>query len=224
MSEKTSLSIDFGDLLRLKPVSREFGFDRGQPIDRYYVEYFLAQHTEDVKGRVLEIGDSSYTRCYGGERVTQSDVLHVAPDNPVATIVGDLAHADHIEADSFDCFILTQTLHLIYDVQQAIRTIYRILRPGGVLLGTFPGISQISDDQWASEWLWSFTSLSAQRLFSDVFPVANLQVCTYGNVLAATAFLQGLSAQELSKKELTYHDTRYELLISVRAVKPEQPL
>jgi SAM-dependent methyltransferase len=221
VSEKASSSIDFGGLLRLKPVSREFGFDRGQPIDRHYVETFLAQHAEDVKGRVLEIGDNSYTRYYGGERVTRSDVLHVAPDNPAATIVGDLAHADHIEADSFDCFILTQTLHLIYDVPQAIRTIYRILKPGGVLLATFPGISQISDDQWASEWLWSFSSLSAQRLFAELFPVANLQVSTYGNVLTATAFLQGLSAQEITEEELSYHDSRYELLISVRAVKPE---
>lgn len=216
-----SLSINFGNLRRLKPVSREFGYDRGQPIDRHYIEAFLARHASDVQGRVLEIGDNAYTTRYGGNRVAQSDVLHVSPDNPAATIVGDLAHADHIESGSFDCFIFTQTLHLIYDVPQAIRTIHRILKPGGVLLATFPGISQISNDQWASEWLWSFTSLSAQRLFAEVFPADNLKVSTCGNVLAATAFLQGLSAQELTEEELSYHDSRYELLISVRAVKPD---
>jgi len=38
--------------------------------------------------------------------------------------------------------VFTQTLHLIYDVRSAIRTLHRVLKPGGVLLATFPGISQ----------------------------------------------------------------------------------
>jgi hypothetical protein len=38
-------------------------------------------------------------------------------------------------------------------------------------------------------------------------------------VLAAAAFLQGLSSRELRADELDYHDPDYELLICVRAVK-----
>ena len=69
--------INFGDLRWLEPVSRQFGLERGLPIDRYYIEKFLAQHAVDIRGRVLEIGDDSYTRWFGGARVHTRDVLHV---------------------------------------------------------------------------------------------------------------------------------------------------
>jgi SAM-dependent methyltransferase len=214
--------IDFGNLRRVKPVSQEFGYDRGLPIDRYYIEKFLAAQANEICGRVLEIGDDSYTRRFGGQRVITRDVLHVVAGNPVATIIGNLSNADHIPSNTFDCFILTQTLHLIYDVPAALETIYRILKPGGTLLATFPGISQISNDQWADNWYWSFTTLSAQRLFEEIFPKANIKMETYGNVLAATAFLQGLAAKELTPEELDYLDPNYELLITVRAKKPKE--
>jgi hypothetical protein len=108
--------VRFGDLRRQIPVSRDFGFDRGLPIDRYYIESFLEKYAADIRGRVLEIGANTFTTRFGRDHVTQSDVLHVNNNNPVATIVGDLASADHIPSDLFDCVILTQTLQLIYDV------------------------------------------------------------------------------------------------------------
>ncbi|MBE9188813.1 glycosyltransferase [Gloeocapsopsis crepidinum LEGE 06123] len=212
--------VRFGNLRRITPISREFGFDRGLPVDRYYIENFLASHANDIQGRVLEIGDNFYTRKFGGDRVTKSDVLHVAETNTDATIFGDLTCADHIPSNTFDCCILTQTLHLIYDVPAALKTLYRILKPGGVALVTFPGISQISNDEWGDSWYWSFTSLSAQRLFEEVFPIA-VNVETYGNVLAATAFLQGLATEELHQEELDYRDRNYQVIITVRALKPE---
>lgn len=213
--------VQFGDFRRLTPFSREFGYDRGLPIDRYYIESFLARHAEDVKGRVLEVGDDGYTRRFGGERVSIRDVLHVTEGNPTATIVADLAHADHIPSNSFDCIILTQTLHLVYDVNAALHTLRRILKPGGILLTTFPGITQISIDEWSDCWYWAFTLHSAQRMFEEVFPSQNLEIQSFGNVLAATAFLQGLAVDELDRKELDHNDPHYQALITVRAVKPE---
>ena len=214
--------VNFGSLRRVAPISREFGFDRGKPVDRYYIENFLGHCAKDIKGRVLEIGDDSYTRKFGGDRVTTRDVLHIEKGNPLATFVGDLTHADHIPSNIFDCFIFTQTLHLIYEVRLALQTVYRILKPGGVALATFPGISQISNDQWASTWYWGFTSLAARRLFGEVFPERNVNIGVHGNVLAAIAFLEGLSVDELSPKELDYHDPKYELLITARVVKPTE--
>jgi glycosyltransferase involved in cell wall biosynthesis len=214
--------VDWGHLRRVTPLSRDFGFDRGKPVDRYYIEKFLAQRSADIRGRVLEIGDNSYTRQFGGDRVTQSDVLHVYKDNPAATIVGDLTCADHIPSDTFDCIILTQTLPFIYDVRAAIATIYRILKPGGVLLTTFAGISQISRsdmDSWGE--YWRFTTNSARKLFAGFFPSQSLDVTAYGNVFAVTAFLHGLATEELRQEELDYCDPDYEMLITVRAVKSE---
>lgn len=210
--------VQFGDLRRLKPISREWGFDRGLPIDRYYVEAFLARHCGEIRGRVLEVGDDTYTRKFGGE-VVEVDVLNVREDVPGTTIVGDLADAPQIPSDSFDCIVFTQTLQLIYDVKSALRTLYRILKPGGVLLATCPGISQTYDPEWGNSWYWNFTALSSRRLFEEVFAAGNLEIGLYGNVLAATGFLQGLAAEELSAEELHHYDPGYEVSITIRAVK-----
>jgi peptidoglycan/xylan/chitin deacetylase (PgdA/CDA1 family)/SAM-dependent methyltransferase len=212
--------VQFGSLRRITPISQDFGCDRGRPIDRYYIENFLANHGEDIRGRVLEIGDNSYTRRFGGDRVTVSDVLHVVEGDPQATIIADLASADHIPSSSFDCIILTQTLQLIYDVRAALKTVYRILKPSGILLATFPGISQTSDSEWGDCWHWNFTPVSARRLFGEVFPATNVQIETFGNVLAAISFLHGIAVEELTPEELDYREPGYDVTISVRAIKP----
>ena len=213
--------VDLGDLRRTKPFSREFGYDRGQPIDRYYIENFLARHADDIQGGVLEVKENSYTRKYGGRRVSVSDVLDLDEGNYQATIVADLTHADHVPSGTFDCIIFTQTLQLIYDIRSAMRTLYRLLKPGGVLLATVPGVSQISHEHCGSSWCWSFTQLSVQQLLREVSQVAGVEVQAYGNVLVAVAFLHGLAAEELGGEELDYHDPDYEVLITFRVVKPE---
>ncbi len=215
--------VDFGDLRRTVPLSRHFGFDRGLPVDRHYIEEWLAKRGSDIRGRVLEIGDDSYTRRFGGDRVTDAEVLHLYAGNPSATYVTDLASGEGLPDDHFDCLVLTQTLHLVYDVPAARRTAYRVLRPGGVLLASFPGISQRSDDEWAAYWCWAFTSLSATRLFHEAFPPAGVTVESHGNVLAAVSMLEGIAAEELGADELAVKDPSYEVLITVRAVKPPDP-
>ena len=212
--------VRWGNLRRLTPISRVFGLDRGLPIDRYYIELFLHTHRQAIQGSVLEIGEPVYTRQFGGERVRESHVLHATAGNAQATVVGDLASGEGIPSGAFDCMVLTQTFLVIYEVQKAITTCYAALKPGGVLLATFPGISQISRydmERWGD--YWRFTDASAQRLFGDVFGDEHVTVTTYGNVLATCAFLHGLAAPELSPQELAYHDPNYQLLITVWAVK-----
>jgi SAM-dependent methyltransferase len=212
--------VNWGNLRRVQPISRRWN-DRGQPIDRYYIENFLIQHAEEIRGRVLEIGEDTYTRKFGGDRVIQCDVLHVKEGNPKATIVDDLAKGDSIPSETFDCFILMQTLQYVYDLQSAMKTIYRLLKPGGTVLATLPNITPLIDPNWNDCWYWGFTTLSAQRLFEEVFPKENLTVETHGNVMPAIAFLEGISTQELKPEELDYNDSSYQVLITVRAVKPE---
>jgi SAM-dependent methyltransferase len=212
--------VRFGSLRRVTPISREFGLDRGQCIDRYYIEAFLSRHAADIGGRVLEIGDDAYTRKFGGKRVSSSNVLNLRSGDPKTTLVGDLANAQHIASDSFDCIVFTQTLQFIYDVRAAVDHLHRILRPGGVLLATAAGISQISRydmERWGD--YWRFTTSSMQRIFEECFPLGDVDVQACGNVLAAVAFLEGLSAEELRREELDHQDQDYELLITVRAVK-----
>jgi glycosyltransferase involved in cell wall biosynthesis/SAM-dependent methyltransferase len=213
--------VNFGDLRRVTPVGRLLGRDRGLPIDRHYIARFLEANAGRIRGHTLEIDDDQYTRAFGGDRVTRSDVLHVHPTNPRATIVADLTSAEtHIPSNRFDAIILTQTLPFIYDVHAVVKTLHRILRPGGAVLATVGGITPISRrdmERWGH--YWSFTTLSARLLFEEAFPARDVHVDAFGNVLAATAFLQGLAAEELSPTELDYRDPDYEFLITVVAVK-----
>jgi hypothetical protein len=212
--------VRLGNLRRVTPISRVFGFDRGLPVDRYYIERFLSANESNIGGHVLEIAEDKYTTIFGRDRVTESTVLHVWEGNPKATIVADLTSADFIPSNTFECMILTQTLQFIYDLKAAILTLRRILKPGGVLLATVPGISQISRydmERWGDH--WRFTTLSAQKLFAEVFSPSEIHIRSYGNVLSANALLQGLAAEELRQEELDYHDPDYELLIAVKAIK-----
>jgi SAM-dependent methyltransferase len=210
--------VDFGDLRRLTPVSRNYGYDRGDPVDRYYIEKFLASQRDLISGTVLEISENTYTRKFGGDRVTRSEVLHYNDPSPPATVVGDLTDAAHLPSDHFDCIIITQTLMFIYDVRAAVETLHRILKPGGTVLSTQAGLSQISG-QWAYTWHWGFTRASLSRLFEDAFTGGKVEVETYGNVLSSLAFLHGFSQDELTKRELDRTDPDYQLLLSVVARK-----
>lgn len=221
MTDSAPEHVNFGDLHRVEPITRSFGFERGRPVDRYYIEGFLARHAADIRGRVLEVGDPSYTRQFGGERVTLSDVLHIEEGNPHATIVANLADAPDLPSVAFDCFICTQTLTYVYAIRDAVRTIHRILKPGGVLLASVPGISQISRydmDRWGE--YWRFTSLSAHRIFAEEFRAENVAAEAHGNVLTATAFLHGLAVEDLARDELDFHDPDYELVVTIRAKRP----
>lgn len=201
---------------RTSPLSAAWGFDRGTPVDRYYIESFLEKNRHDIRGRVLEVADSEYTKRYG-TAVTQSDVLDIDPSIKHATLVADLSVADQVPSSVFDCFILTQTLHLIFDIESAIANAHRLLRPGGVLLATLPSVSRIASEE--IEDCWRVTVPSCRRLFAKSFGLENISVANYGNVLTCVAFLQGMAYEELSHKELTRKDDAFPLIVTVRAVK-----
>lgn len=216
-------NVDFGGLRRLSPISAVFGQDRDLlTIERYYIEEFLEKNARDIKGRCLEMGDASYTKKFGGKSVTQSDVLNYVPGSPQATIVADLTNAPHIEDDSFDCIIVTQTLQMIFEVDKAIETLYRILKPGGVVLCTSHGMTRVARREGVDDWgeYWHFTTQSKRRLFHDAFPKDNVDVSTVGNAFTCICNLHGLAAREICEVELSTHDPNYELLVLVRARKP----
>ena len=216
---QTSRPPDLGDLRRVTPIDPNWGFERGTPIDRVYVERFVGGHAADIRGRVLEIAAPDYTTRFG-TGVERVDVLMAREGNPEATIVADLADAPQIPGDTFDCAIVTQTLQFVWDAPAALATLHRILAPGGVLLATVPGITKISppEDEEFGEW-WHFTARSARRLAEQAFGEGRVEVEAFGNVLAATGFLYGLAASDLRAEELDARDRLYEVVVGVRAVK-----
>jgi SAM-dependent methyltransferase len=215
-------AVNFGSLRRLTPISRHWGWDRvhnGIPVDRFYIERFLERHASDIRGHVLEAGDRSYTQRFGADKIVQSDILHPDPAVTDATITGDLNTGEGLPAEAFDCIVLTETLQLIFEARTAMQCLYRMLRPGGVLLLTAPGITHIGDSTWREHWYWMFTAQSLGRLAGEQFPAGSYEVHAYGNVLAATAFLYGLAASELTTAELEATDPDYPVALTLRAVK-----
>jgi len=211
-------AVAWGSLRRLEPVSRVWGLDRGQPVDRYYIEGFLERHATDIAGDVLEVKDPGYVKRF--ERGARSyAVLDVAAHNEQATLIADLTQPDSLPADAFDCIVLTQTLHLLFELETAVANLHRALAPGGVVLVTAPCVSRIDYESGVVGDFWRFTAASAQRLFARRFGADGVTVEALGNVLACTAFLHGLAREDLDQAELDHHDPYFPLLLAVRAVK-----
>ena len=214
---RARLEMKRGRIGRATPLSREFGYDRGQPIDRHYIEGFLAANSAHIRGNVLEIGDATYSQRFGGDRITRQDILHVHAGNPIATIVGDLSDPTVLPSSRFDYIILTQTLHLIFDMPRAIAQIHRSLRPGGVALITVPGITPIDTDEWRESWYWSLTGRALQQLLSGPFDAGKVHLAEFGNLFAATAFLHGAAVEDVDPAKLDRFDSTYPVTVAARA-------
>jgi len=197
-----------------RPVSPFFGGERGLPIDRYYIDKFLLANKEDIKGRCLEVGDRKYLSRFGQDTECL-DVLCPVQIG-VVNVVANLETGEDVPFDSYDCFVMTQTLPFIFDVQSAVKHALQLLKPGGVLLITVPGITRISTtDAVSYGHYWAFTAQSIEKLFSNY----DFSITQYGNVASAKAFLDGLAAEELSEKDLGFVDERFPVTIGVRVVK-----
>ena len=211
--------IRFGDLASIEPASRDFGYDRGNPVDRYYIENFLQSRSEDVRGHVLEVSEDAYSKRFGGAKVTKQDVIHLNLPDPPVTIVGDLTKVGVLPDNTFDCIIITQTLQMIFNLDEAVVRLHAALKPGGVLLVTVPGITQLERGEWGEAWCWSFAQKSVTELFGKVFSREKMQVTTVGNCFAAIAYLFGAALEEIDVKKLDPVDMMYPVIISLRAQK-----
>ena len=200
----------------VEPLSYLWGHDRGVPICRYYLEQFLQENSSDIKGHCLEFQDDTYTTLWGGTAVTKLDILHIDASNPLATIVADITKPHDIRNDYFDCIICTHVLHVIYELDKAISELYRILKPGGVLLVAVPHVS-MCDEQWHE--LWRFTPEGLSAGIAKVFGAENLSVYAYGNSLTAAGQIRGLASHEFRRSELDKHDARFAVEVCARAVK-----
>jgi SAM-dependent methyltransferase len=218
---KLRSGLDYGRWLisgRTQPLSRYWGFDRGTPVDRWYIERWLAGHGPDIRGSVLEVKDAGYTTRFG-TGVTESHVLDVDPANREATLVADLEHPEEFPERAFDCVVLTQTLQYVYDLSAAVSSIHRALRPGGVCLATIPLISRLDAAVPPGGEYWRVTGAACSRLFGERFYAANVEVSEWGNVRSASAFLLGLAAEELSERELAATDPYFPIVTTVRAAR-----
>jgi len=199
----------WGNLRRLEPFSNYFGFDRGTPIDRYYLDRFLAHHQHAIRGDVLEIQAPGYTNKYG-TALGLKDTIDINPANR-PTYLCDLAAADVVPTDRYDCFLLPNTLSLLRDIRSCMRHMIRVVKPGGVVLAATAAMGPLDPNGVD---LWRLTQAGWQELAADVWAGHDYQVEAHGNCLAVVAAMLGLAQEELTKDELEHQDDRYPVLVT----------
>jgi hypothetical protein len=205
----------WGNIRRTAPFSERFGFDRGAPIDRYYLDQFLSRERGVITGRVLEIQVAGYAPRYGTGIVRVDTVDIDAKYSP--TYVCDLAASDDvIPSSSYDCVLLPNALGFLRDIEGALRQALRIVRPGGTILasmGCFVPLIPDGPDYWrlsADGW---------REVTGRVWAGHDVDVAAHGNCLAAVAAMLGLAHEELTPAELDVPDFRYPVLVTVRCRK-----
>ena len=212
----SSRNLDVKRILSLdvKPVSCRFGIGRGKAVDRYYIEKFLEENQTAIKNTVMEIADDTYIKMFGGEKVDEKIILHVKGWGRNA-IKGNFETGEGLSENMVDCLICTQTLQYIYDLKSAVENIYKIVKPGGCVLLTVPGIKSLctyDDENWGEK--WSFTEKSVKQLFEPVFGEKNCDIKTYGNVKVATAYLYGICCEDMDEKDFEYNDKQVPFIIT----------
>jgi hypothetical protein len=207
----------WGNLRRVRPFSDYYGFDRGTPIDRYYLERFLTEHRADITGDVLEIQMSNYTRRHGSN-LRRTDTVDMEPRFN-ATYTCDLAASEGVvPTAAYDCFVLPNTLSFLRDLDACLRHALRVIKPGGTILATTAVLGPM--DQHTKDY-WRLSADGWREVGARVWPGSDMTVRAYGNCLSATAAIMGLAVEELTPAELDVEDPKYPVLVGVRCRKPQ---
>ncbi len=198
----------------LAPISRQFGTERGTPVDRYYIEKFLKEHKHLVKGEVLEIEDNIYSIKYGEERLTRSIVMDVENSGGVIAFKGNLETGDGIRDEVADCFILTQTLMYLFDLKSAVHNIGRLLKRDGTVLVTCSGISQNSRRCMENYGCcFNFNVDGLRKIFLLEPDLEVVEAGSYGNVKTVMAHIGGLCREDLDVGDFLENDKYYPLIV-----------
>lgn len=210
---------------RLKPVAG--GRSAGISPIRYYWTDFLLRHRDDIRGQVLEIGETTTVRLFGAERITAAHALDVGAHSPEVKVVADLSRAGHVPGEQYDCFVNQFTTAVIYDIRSALYHAVRLLKPGGVLLINFWCVDYYlhrgldmgtGEPMYMHHW---FTPIQVHQLLHELsLTPQDYEISIYGNLLTRMAFLLNLPAQEFTPAELDHQDPGQPLLICARIVRP----
>lgn len=200
-----------------RPLSEKYGYDRGLPIERYYIEKFLDKNKGKIKGIVLEVESDQYSTRFGGKNIKSLEIVDYNKSNKKAKYIDDLQVSKVLPKNYFDCILITQVIGAISDFDAVVKTTFEILKPGGYLLLTTSGLATMIKPP--QEPFWRFTPKGLEMIFTKLFGSENVRVESFGNFISGQASWIGASAQELSEKELDKKDPRYPVLIGLVANK-----
>ncbi len=198
----------------MKPISRRCGYERGTPIDRYYIEKFLDSNQKYIQNKVMEVADNQYT-CRYSKNIKEALIMHVEGwDKDVVQINLETGNGVAKYANSIDCFICTQTIQMIYDIKTAMKNIYKMLKQDGTALITIAGIAGISlYDYYNWGEYWRVTPKALRMIMEETFDRNKIEIFGYGNIKTTIAFLYGLCVEDLGENDFTYDDEQFPMLI-----------
>jgi len=207
--------------LPTRPVSNYYGYDRGTPVDRIYIEAFLEGHAQVITGRCAEVKDSTYADRYG-RNITSTTVIDIDSGNPHATLIADLAKPGSLPEASFDCVILPHTLQLLPQPGAALTNCWRALALGGTILITVPAVGRLSMSTPETD-CWRLPPAGLMQLLRCL-PLANasgspgnapagaVAVSAHGNLRSCLAMLMGYAAEELPEETFQDDDPGHPLI------------
>ena len=215
-------TVRWGTLRRMRPFSAHYGWERGDPVDRHYIDAFIGAHVDAIRGDVLEVREPRYGRVPGAS-ATQVHVVDIDTENPEATLNADLTAPGSLPASAYDCVVLTQTLQFLDDADAALSNLRLAMRPSGTLLLTVPCVSKIDHESPEADY-WRWTPCGLRLVLQRAFPEARVDVEGHGNLLTSLAFLLGLAQAELTEHELAHADSTFPLVACARVDKPAATL
>jgi|YelNatPaOPRAMG01_1025707.scaffolds.fasta_scaffold14612_4 SAM-dependent methyltransferase len=111
-----------------------------------YVQYqvVLPLINKYVHGKMIDLGCGDMPfREFLINQVDSYDSLDLWPQVENVTFVGDIEDMSMIEPCAYDSAICLEVLEHVPNPQQAIKEIYRILKPSGVVLFSVPHLSRL---------------------------------------------------------------------------------
>jgi hypothetical protein len=201
---------------QLKPHSVIFGLDRGQAIDRYYIENFLDNNSKHIKGKVLEFGDDRYSLRF---ECKKPDIISIDKKSKnMISRTSNLIMQDitkkKLAPNKYNTVIATQVLQFIFEIENFKKNIHKTLKTNGYLILTCSGISPLSDydiKKWGE--FWRFTEISLKKIFKKHFKIIKFE--THGNLYVAEKFLRGYAVEEISKKKLNFKDKSFPVVYTL---------
>lgn len=179
------------------PMDALFGVGRGLPVDRVGIHRFLEANAKGICGHVLEVQDAMYTEFFGGDGVTKSTIVDIDPKNQHATLIGDILKPDWLEPEAYDSIIFLQWLQTLPPMKtpDAIRNLWRALRPGGEILMSISSVGRVDP---GNPDYWRLNPIGLQHVLEHSLPSdARIHVEGWGNDFGATTFLRGLAVEDL---------------------------
>lgn len=200
-----------------RPLSQVHGFDRGTPIDRFYISTFLTEHAALIHGDVAEFKDARYASEFGRANVATVTIIDVDERNPLASLIADVTKPQSLPSASFDCILCTQAIQFFRNPASAIRNFWQSLRNGGFLLLTAPALGRQSVSMANTDY-WRITPPGIRLLFEEWEGI--VKIAEYGNLRACLGMLIGEAAEEVDADALATRDPAFPLLSCVSAQRP----